>query len=292
MPTRVTITGTGTPIIRPHLAGGGVLVRYEGPGQDRPIALQFDAGRATVMRLAGAGQSLTGLDALFVTHHHSDHVVGVTDLVMSRWLDDTDRSGQAQLPVHAPAGDAARLLAGLLNPWHDELSMRQTHTHRPDIPSMDVRPIAASKSASVDVASFPGPVTVTARAVDHEPVAGAVGYRVDTPDGSVVISGDTAICHQIEEMASGADVLVHEAMRMDRLAGLLSAPDEIAAYHSGTVEIGALAARAEVGHVVLTHLIPPPESDADFEAFEDDVRRGGYDGPVTVARDLDTVSIG
>jgi ribonuclease Z len=115
---------------------------------------------------------------------------------------------------------------------------------------------------------------------------------VISPDGVVVVSGDTAICDEVEQMAQGADVLVHEAMRTTALQGLLADPEAVAAYHSDTVEIGELAARAGVTTLVLTHFIPAPTAEAEEAAYLADVRQGGFDGEVVVARDLDTITVG
>ncbi len=280
--TSVTLTGTGTPLATPGRAGPGVLVRHG------DVALQFDAGRGTVLRLAEAGQAMLGLDGLFVTHHHSDHLVGVPDLVMTRWLDDIDRTGRAPLPIYAPRGPAVAILDHMLDVWQEEISMRQRHTRRLHRPVLDVHSFGAGKDSPVEVARV-GKVTVQAVAVDHEPVVPAVAYRVDTPDGAVVISGDTAVCGQVEELAAGAALLVHEAIRTEGIATLLSDPAAILAYHAETVALGAMAARCGVRQVALTHLIPPPATEADEEAFAADLRRGGYAGPVIVGRDLTTI---
>lgn len=284
MATSVTITGTGTPEGRPERAGAGVLVR------SGDVALQFDAGRGTVMRLAGAGQQLTGLDALFITHHHSDHIVGVPDLVMTRWLDDVQRLGQPDLPIYAPNGEAADILERMLDIWQNEIAMRQLHTRRPNRPGTDVRRFVPSKAGPVFVAQF-GEVAVSAISVEHDPVVPAVGYRIDTPDGSVVISGDTGVCRQIAELSRGVDVLVHEAIREEGLAGVVSDPDALLAYHSECSQIGSMAQQAGVKQLVLTHLVPSPDTPEEVAAFETDVRRGGYRGDLVVADDLTTVRL-
>ncbi len=120
----------------------------------------------------------------------------------------------------------------------------------------------------------------------------AVAYRVDAPTGSCVISGDTAVCDEVAELASAADVLVHEAFLAEALqAGQLSDPDALAAYHADALAVGTLADRAGVGTLVLTHLIPPPATAIAEDAFERAVRAGGFDGTVVVARDLSTVEV-
>ena len=100
----------------------------------------------------------------------------------------------------------------------------------------------------------------------------AVAYRVETPDGAVVISGDTRVCQEVEDLAAGADVLVHEACRTSALAPVIAGTtfETIFSYHADTVALGGLAERAGVGHLVLTHLIPPPDAPEQADGFAQD----------------------
>jgi ribonuclease Z len=281
---RVTITGSGTPLMVAGRAGPGVLVAV-----DEDVKLQFDAGRATSLRLTEAGVSLPDLSAVFITHHHSDHLVGLSDLAMSWWLEQ--RAGaETPLPVVAPDGEAANIAEHLLDVWQTEMMMRANHTGRHSPAEINVRRFAAP-SIPQEVFTA-GTVRVSAVQVRHEPVTPAVAYRVDAADGSVVISGDTAVCPALEKIATGATVLVQEAFRPDAVpAGLLSEPEAIAAYHSEVGAIGEMAARAGLGALMLTHLIPPPESEEEKVGFVDEVRAAGYEGPVIVADDLNFVEV-
>jgi ribonuclease Z len=283
--TEVVLTGTGVPHPRPGRAGAGTLVRCG------DVALQFDAGRATVLRLMEAGTPPHALTALFLTHVHSDHVVDLPDVAMTRWVQQQlVRSGP--LVVVAPEGVAARFVDRMLEPFDDDLALRVDHVGAEPI-SVDLRTFPVPSSPTEVWRSDDGAVRVQAVAVHHEPVPDAVAYRVDTPDGAVVVSGDTRVCDEVEALSMGADVLVHEACRTSVLAPRIAGTvfETIFSYHADTVALGGLAARAGVPHVVLTHLIPPPETAEDAAGFADDLRRGGYDGRITVGEDLVTVSI-
>jgi len=282
MTTVVTITGTGCPIPQPDRAGPGVLVTYG------DVHMQFDAGRSTVMRLMGANSSPGQLSAVFLTHHHSDHTTGLQDIVLTRWT--MNRGDQLDpLPIVAPEGPSVRFAERLLDIWDDDLEVRQSHTGRTDNPRIDV--ISFPNPDGVNEVWRHGDVVVKAGQVRHEPVQGAVGYRIETPDGIVAITGDTLICDEVADLADGADVVVYEALRFSMIDD--DAPNAfIKDYHADTAAIGKQAAALETPTLILTHLIPPPRNDAEEQAFADDVRSGGYDGNLIVARDLTTVTLG
>ncbi len=286
MTTKVTITGTGVPHMSPGRAGSGVLVEYG------DVKLQFDAGNATSLRLIEAGVHTHQLSALFITHHHSDHLTGLTDVLFSRWLES--HGTFVPLPVVAPAGPSVRFLERIMDPWKDDIDVRPDHVHRHDHPgprilAFDPEPcVATATEVWRDAANG---VRVLARAVHHEPVLPAVAYRVETPDGAVVISGDTIVCNEVAELASGARVLIHEAFRREALMKFVEfAPqlEHISAYHADTVELGAMAQSISIPTLILTHLIPSPGPAAGTtkEDFVDDVRRGGFTGELIVADDL------
>lgn len=272
---RVVLTGTGVPVPDPERAGAGTFVELDG------VRLQVDAGRGTVMRLAGARVSLPDIDAVLITHHHSDHLTGLGDLVLSRWV-----AGGHVTTVVAPEGAAARFATQVLDAWVDDIDVRIRHVGHDGPPSIEV--------VSFDAPAVPtevwrqGEVTVTAVAVHHEPVLPAVAYRIDGPSGSVVVSGDTRVCDEVEQLARGVDVLVHE-VRLRSFAEAVAGTHyaEIAEYHADAVDLGASAARAGVERLVLTHFIPPPRD--GYDEFVDEVRRGGFAGELVAGPDLTEV---
>ena len=283
MTTSVTITGSGTPIPSPDRAGPGVLV------QCGDVNLQFDAGRSTLMRLAAMGVWPGQLDGVFVTHHHSDHLTGLQDLVLSRWVMDR-AGGNLPMPVVLPAGPAERFVDKMLDAWEEDVAVRVEHNHRATKPQVNVTAFELP-TVLTEVWSI-GDVRVSAMQVRHEPVSHAVGYRVDSPDGSIAISGDTLVCGEVAELAAGADVLVYEAMRFEAIQALPEARQFILDYHADTRLIGAQAKEAGVGKLILTHLIPAPLTEEDEQLFVQDVRAGGFEGEIVVAKDLDTLTLG
>lgn len=277
--TEVIVTGTGFPRVDADRAGPGVLVRRAG------LTMQFDAGRATSMRLAALGVGAWQLDVLFVTHHHSDHLLGLADLVHSRWI----LSGQQDLPlaVVAPRGPASELVQGIADGWQADIDVRNAHRGTATSPSASVTEFVASDTPQ-EVWRH-DEVRVSSVLVDHGIVVPSVGYRVSTPEGSVVISGDTRVCSAIEELAYGADVLVHEVILDDLVQQAPANP--IAQYHANAVELGAMAQRAKVRTLMLTHLIPAPSTVELHDAYVEEIRRGGFTGELFVSNDLDAVQL-
>jgi ribonuclease Z len=286
MATTVTLTGTGIPNVAPGRAGAGVFVKHN------DIVVQFDAGRATCNRLIEAGLRLADLDAVFITHIHSDHVFGLAELVLSRWIETQFDEVAVPLPVIAPSGGAARFVQRMLEPFDEDIHLRREHTGSREV-VLDAREFPASFTPSEVWASEDRSVVVEAVAVHHEPVPDAVAYRVTTPDGSVVISGDTRVCQEVEDFSRNANVLVHEAFRRAPLAHVIEhfpRINSILDYHADSTAVGGLAQRAKVHTLILTHLGPPPQDEAAEQGFSDDVRTGGYTGHVLVGRDLMSVT--
>jgi ribonuclease Z len=284
--TRVTLTGTGVPHAVPGRAGAGVLVQY------KDVTLQFDAGRATVLRLIEAGVTPLDITALFITHYHSDHVVDLVDVVLTRWVEQNVRK-TGPLRIVVPEGSAARFVNRMMDAYDDDLHVRQEHTGAEDL-KIDVTPFSPQAHPTEVWRSGDGAVRVEAVLVHHEPVEGAVAYRITTPDGSVVISGDTRVCDEVFSMAADCDLLIHEACRTQALTKFAKGTpfEHIFDYHSDSIVLGEFAAKYNIKNLLLTHLIPSPVTEADAQRFEADVRAGGYTGNLTVGTDLHSVLIG
>ena len=277
----MVITGSGTPIPSADRAGPGVLITFD------DNAIQFDVGRSTVQRLAGAGLWPTDLDGVCITHHHSDHVTGLADVVLTRWVMDRDEVLGA-LPIAFPDGPLTAFVEGLLDPWDDDLDVRASHSGHPPHPGVDPRPFPPGGGPVLSI----GGIEVTGFPVCHEPVTPAAGYRVTTPDGIVAITGDTKVCDRLDPLCAGADVVVAEAMRFAPIEALPAERRFILDYHIDTRLLGARAVGWGTGTLVLTHLIPEPTTAEDVRAFEAEIRSGGYEGELIVATDLDEVVLG
>jgi ribonuclease BN (tRNA processing enzyme) len=274
--SRVVMLGTGTPNADPDRFGPAVAVVVDDAGY------LVDFGAGVVRRASAAERSgITALNAAnlklaFATHLHSDHTLGLADLILSPWILDRD----TPLTVYGPRG--LRAMANhLVAAYADDLHVRTTGgepTHHHDPRLVNVHEIAPGVIYRDDR------VTVTAFAVKHGAWPQAFGYRFQTPDRTIVISGDTGPGSRIEDQCQRCDVLVHEVYSE---AGFARRPKEWQAYHSryhtSTRELGAIASRARPGLLVLYHQLI--WSSTEEELLKE--VRSAYDGKVVSAHDLD-----
>ncbi|HWC65227.1 MAG TPA: MBL fold metallo-hydrolase [Thermoanaerobaculia bacterium] len=274
---RVTLLGTGNP--RPAVRGGPAIL-VEGDGR----ALLFDAGRAAEEALFARDPALK-IDALFLTHLHSDHTVGIPDVWLTGWL-----FGRAiPLRVFGPAGTAA-LCRGLQEAYAFDVHVRRDVDEK--LPAAGARLDAREVSDGSVVDE--GRLRVTAFAVDHGPVRPALGYRIDAGGRSVVLSGDTRPSENLVKFARGADVLVHEVIAPDAERGGAAASfsreqrERIIAHHSTPEQAGEIFAKVKPKLAVYSHVVPSFATAADLVA----PTRRTYSGPLEVGEDGMTIEIG
>ena len=273
---QMIVLGSGSPLPDPERAGPSTLVRT-GAGD-----LLFDCGRGVLMRAAAVASGAGALRALFLTHLHSDHTTDLNDVFTSRWVTSFQPN---PLPVFGPPGTASLLRAteAML-----ELDIGYRMAHHADLrwrPSADV--VECERGQVLAEQS----VRVTVAPTDHAPVRPTVGYRVEDGGRSVVIAGDTVPCAGLDELCAGADVLVHTVVRRDLIEPIgLPRLTDVLDYHSTVEDAAQTAARNGVGTLVLTHLVPAPQPEAEHEWI---ARAGAhFDGTVVVARDLLALDVG
>jgi ribonuclease Z len=268
----VVVLGSGTPNPTPERAGSALAV-VDGSGW-----LLIDCGRAATHRALEAGLDLTAVTAVLLTHHHSDHISDLATFATTRWT----AGAAAPLTVVAPFGPSARYAEACLSIFDDQCFYGQAHPHAGARPHIRVDGFESTPDVTtvLDADGW----SVSSTLVHHHPVEPAVGYRIERAGVTVTVSGDTAVCDGIQRLAERTDVLVHEAL----LAAAVS--PALLEWNAAAREVGELAAVTQPGTLVLTHLIPAPNTPADDDAFLTDARRGGYDGPTHIAHDLLRVS--
>lgn len=268
----LTLLGTGCPQVDTERYGPASLVRHNG------LAFLVDCGSGVTQRLVAAGSGGWALDALLLTHLHSDHIVDLFQLIISSWHQGRDFPQR----ILGPPG-TRRFCDGLMALWRAELEQRIAYEMR-----------SSTEALELDVTEFgpgeiwdEGGVRVTAVEVDHRPVLHAYGFVFEAGGRKLVFSGDTRYCPALIEAARGADILVHECFIHDGLP-----PDEgnrtsegvgnVALYHTLSNEVGKVAAQAGVRCLVLNHFVPVRFDKSDLLA---EVRRD-YAGPIVLGEDL------
>jgi ribonuclease BN (tRNA processing enzyme) len=270
--------GTGTPNPDPERSGPAVAVLVN------ETAYLVDAG-AGVMRRASAGAARYGVEGLrakrigmvFLTHLHSDHTIGLPDVIHTGWVAERERP----LRLIGPPGTAA-MAAHLTEAWRADIENRTTglqpHTR-------DGWRVEATDVAAGGVVYRDSNVVVTAIPVPHDGWEHAYGYRFETADRVFVISGDTRPSQTIVDACNGCDVLVHEVYST---AGFARRTPEWQAYHAdahtSTAELADVARRARPKLLVLYHQLYMGMTDEDLLR---EVREAGYPGAVVSARDLE-----
>lgn len=275
----VTLLGTGCPVVSTDRYGPAQLL---GHGATRVLV---DCGSGVTQRLVAAGCPGRAIDALFLTHLHSDHIVDLFQLVISSWHQGRERPQR----VFGPPG-TRRYVGGLLDLWRSELEQRIAHERRPSTAALEVEVTEISGGERHVV----GDLAVEVVEVDHKPVRHAFGFLF-APAGAalgprIALSGDTRRCDALIAAARGADILVHEVFvhrEMPVVTGVRSAETvaNVAAYHTLSSEVGRIAAEAGAGCLVLTHFVPPG---ADRDKLLAEVA-ADFPGPVVVGEDLMTL---
>lgn len=252
-------------------------------GQTVLIDCAIGAARSTVE----AGVSLLDIDAIFITHLHSDHVLELGPLLYTAWTTGL----QHEVKVFGPEGIEG-YWEGFLASMAFDYAIRMDDEGRP--PIRDLITIETYGPGDVTVL---GELAVSALRVDHPPITDCFALRFTTNAKSVVFSADTCYFPPLAEFAKGANVLVHEAMLMAgvdslvrRTPGAERLREHLVASHTPAVDVGKIATAANVGQLVLNHLVPaddPNFGEADWIA---DVRKT-WAGPITVGQDGMTVQI-
>ena len=275
---RVVILGTGTPNADPERSGPAVAVVAGGR------AYLVDAGAGVVRRAAKAARdneiaalSPEGLDRVFITHLHSDHTVGLPDLILSPWVLDRPEP----LLIHGPPGTAA-MAAHIEEAWREDIHMRLFGLEPRDANANAYRaPVTETTGGLVYEDEN---VRVTAIPVLHGSWPHPLGYRFEAGGRTIVISGDARPSESLVEACDGCDVLVHEVYSAEAFQGR---SPEWQAYHArshtSTVELAELAGRARPGLLVLYHQLYWGATDADLVR---EIREAGYGGRVVSAVDL------
>lgn len=273
----VTLLGTGSPIPDPNRAGPATLVRAGGQ------VFLVDCGRGVLQRAAAVGVGAAGLSALLLTHLHSDHIAELGDVLITSWVTNF-APDPPPLQIIGPPGTAEVVQATLQAFGHD-IGYRIAHHADLNAPP----PIEVHEHTEGTVWDRDG-VTIRVAPTDHRPVAPTIGFRIEFDGASVVLAGDTVPCATLDELASGADALVHTVIRKDVL---IQVPQQrvkdVCDYHSSVQEAAATATRAGVSTLIMTHYVPAiaPGQEEQWRALA----ATEFGGRIEVGDDLHRVEV-
>jgi ribonuclease Z len=288
----VALCGTGSPFPDPTRAGPCTAIIA---GQRLFIV---DAGEGGARNLGYMGIPAAKIEAILLTHFHSDHIDGLGPLLLQRWGLGTF---QTPTPIYGPAG-VDKVVEGFRSAYAQDFGYRVAHH------TDQVMPPGGAGGKAVPFALPPvgqgdqvvvlddGGLKITAFRVDHAPIEPAVGYRFDYKGRSAVISGDTKKTASLVAAATGADLLVHEALQ-PTMVGLLQTEFEhknmpnmghvmhdILNYHTTPEQAAQQAQTAKVQQLVFNHIVPPLPVRYAYPAFVGDAGQF-FQGPITVGED-------
>lgn len=281
---KVTLLGTATPAPRANRFGPSTLV--EAGGQ----VLLFDAGRGVPIRMGQLKVPVGKISALFITHYHSDHVVGIPDVWLTGWLGPV--FGRRKEPFHVigPTG-AKSLMTNLERAYGADIAIR---TVDEKLPPGGIA-VAVDEFNKDGVVYEKDGVKVTAFEVDHgDAIKPAYGYRIDYKGHAVLISGDTRYNQNVIKYGTGVDLLIHEtALARPELMSNLFA-QAIIAHHTSPHDVGRVFAQAKPKLAAYTHMSFLSNEKVPEPTLEDLVAqtRETYQGPLEVGEDLTSFEIG
>jgi ribonuclease Z len=280
----VTLLGTGTPQLNPRRMSYSTLIEA---GDE---VLMFDAGRAAILQAKKSGADMKKLDKLFLTHLHSDHVVGIPDVWLTGFLAPAFRA--SPMKVWGPQG-TENLTSGLRRAYDFDVTIRIAQYGGKRAAGMEFETTEVHDGYVYENNG----VKVTAFEVQHTGPNTAYGYKIEYEGRSVVLSGDTIYDENVVKHATGVDLLVHqvgyapkEAIEQNKVVA------RIISLHTQPQQVAEILEVARPKLTVLSHIVvfgpKGPDLSPEGEEKMMEVLRQHYSGPLTLGQDLMAFEIG
>lgn len=277
----VTILGSGTPVPSRTQAGAAILVEAAGE------LFMFDCGRGCTTRLAQVDPELIGkVSRLFITHMHSDHVVGIPDLWLNGWV----LGRQTPMTIWGPEG-TPDMMGHIRQAFSKDIAFRQAD----GVPASSdgLEPDFHTLAPEGGIVYQDGGVVVTAFRVDHSIVSPAYGYRIDYNGRSVMISGDTTVSENLYKYGAGADIVLLEVMSpaLIKFMNENYSPQQaqkVLRYHLTAEQAAKIFAETAPQLGVYYHTRNEPGFAAELMAKTQEI----YGGPLVIGHDLMQIRLG
>lgn len=266
--TRVILLGTGNPNPDPNHSGPATAIVVNG------AVYLVDCGPGIVRRAAAAGLPMPELKRVFVTHLHSDHTAGLSDLILTPWVLER----VAPLEAYGPPG-LKKMTEHIVAAYEEDIEMRVKGLEGANatgykVTAHEIQPGVVYKDANVTVKAFQVP---------HGSWKFAYGYRFETKDRIIVISGDTTFTRDMITQARGTDLLIHEVYCE---AGFATRSEQWKKYHrsfhTSSRDLARIAAEAKPKLLVLYHVLLWGQSEGQLLKEIQEI----YKGPVAIGKDL------
>jgi len=243
---QLTLLGTGCPSVDPKRFGPANLV-----STGRSTIL-VDCGSGVTQQLKKAKVSSSDIDALFLTHLHSDHVVDLYQLIISSWHSYRTKSWK----IFGPKG-TKKFVKKLMDTWKDERLLRIEYEQRSSIQAFNLKITEFNNFGKVRIKDL----IVEYFTVDHKPVKYAYGFNFFHQKKKLTISGDTKPCENLMKHAQLANVLLHEVFIEGEIYSFFNMRNKktlhnVKAYHTPSTIVGKVAKITRCKKLVLTHFVP------------------------------------
>ena len=242
----LTLLGTGCPKVDYKRFGPSNLV------STNKTKILIDCGSGVTQRLDQTKVSSADIDALFLTHLHSDHVVDIYQLIISSWHSYRIKPWV----VYGPKG-TKKFIKKIMDAWKEERLLRIKYEARSSIKAFNIIIKEFKNSGKVKI----NDLNIQYFEVDHKPVKFAYGFNFFHKNKKLTISGDTRPCENIMKYAQKADVLLHEVFIDGELKDTNKMRSKktlhnVRSYHTPSTLLGKIAKLTNCKKLVLTHLVP------------------------------------
>ncbi len=243
---KLTLLGTGCPSVDFKRCGSSNLI------STKSTKILVDCGSGVTQRLDQSKNSSADIDALLLTHLHTDHVIDIYQLIISSWhLDRT-----SQWKIYGPKG-TKKLVDKIFLAWKSERKLRISYEKRKSSKALNYKVYEFQKEGFINI----NDIKIKYFEVDHKPVPYAYGFSFFNKNKKLTISGDTKPCESLMLNAQNADVLLHEVFieyEINQTSGLRSKKTlhNVKEYHTPSNLVGKVAKLSNCKKLVLTHFVP------------------------------------